>query len=141
MKALDPIMESSKRVGSQLNKWSMNALKGNKPLNEFGRRSIERATKDGTLDMLRINGGMNNAAKWGTRVVQNPSTGTAYIYRNSVKGAPIGNAYDQAIDAAVELVPKAVQATGQLLHPVFRLEDEPVVVEARKHGGLLRKRQ
>lgn len=141
MKALDPVMKGGKRVGSQLNKWSTNALKGSEPLNEFGRRSIERATKDGTLDMFRINGGMNNAAKWGTRVVQNPKTGTAYIYRNSVNGVPIGNAYDQVVDAAVEVMPKAVQATGQLLHPVFRLEDEPVVVEARKQGGLLRKKQ
>ena len=85
MKALDPVMEGGKRVGSELNKWTINALKGSKPLNEFGRRSIERAAKEGTLDMFKINGGMNNAVKYGNRLIQNPTTNTAYIYRNSIK--------------------------------------------------------
>ena len=68
--------------------------------------------------------------------VDGPITNTGHMYGISINGVPIGHAYDQT----VELRPKVVQATGQL-YPVFRLEDDPAVVEARKHGGLLRKKQ
>ena len=68
--------------------------------------------------------------------VDDPITNTGHMYGISINGVPIGHAYD----STVELSPKVVQATGQL-YPVFRLEDEPVVVEARKHCGLLRKKQ
>ncbi len=46
--------------------------------------------------------------------VDDPITNTGHMYGISINGVPIGYAYDQT----VELMPKAVQATGQLLHPV-----------------------
>ena len=107
--------------GRQINPMAMRAISGNgtSRVNGFGMRSMQRAANEGMLDRFAINGGMNNATRFGNAAVQNANTGTTYIYRNVDKaGNLIGNSYDRAVDAAVKGVSP------------FGLASEPVVQQA-----------
>ena len=124
-KATEPIVdETGKTVGRQLNSWAQRAISGNgtSSVRTFGQRSMQRAANEGMLDRFAINGGMNNATRYGNAAVQNSKTGTTYIYRNSVNGQPIGNAYDNAIDAGVNGISP------------FLFGSEPVVQQAYQVG-------
>lgn len=107
--------------GRQINPMAMRAISGNgtSRVNGFGMRSMQRAANEGMLDRFAINGGMNNARRFGNAAVQNANTGTTYIYRNVDKaGNLIGNSYDRAVDAAVKGITP------------FGLASEPVVQQA-----------
>ena len=109
--------EAGNRV---LNTWNQNALKGkgtlfnNTGTKLYGQRSIQRAVNEGALDQFAVNGGFNNATRYGTNLLQNVNTGTGYVYSG---GAPV--MYDVAADAAVNttpvLVTPAVGLTGEML--------------------------
>lgn len=94
-----------------LNAWNQRALgRGNTTQGTrlLGQRSMARAAEEGTLDGLAINGGFNNATRYGTNAVQNVNTGTAYIYKGD---APV--LYDRVADATVAATPWATYATTQ----------------------------
>lgn len=116
--------EAGNVVGRTLNKWNWNSLtKWKTPsgqgLNTFGRRSIERAANEGMLEQLAIKNGMNNATKYATAAVQNPNTGTAFFFRN-VDGAGnvVKNAYDAAIDRAMQVAPYQGYGANQVIQQV-----------------------
>ena len=109
--------------GRTLNNWNLRSLSGNNTsrINGYGMRSIQRAANEGVLDRFAINGGMNNATRYGNAAVQNANTGTTYIYRNVDKaGNLIGNSYDNAVDAGVKLITP------------FAFASEPIVQQANK---------
>lgn len=109
--------------GRTLNKWGLRALSGNNTsrINQYGMRSMQRAANEGVLDRFAINGGMNNATRYGNVAIQNANTGTTYIYRNVDKaGNLVGNSYDNAVDAGVKLITP------------FAFASEPIVQQANK---------
>lgn len=109
--------------GRTLNNWNLRSLSGNNTsrINGYGMRSMQRAANEGVLDRFAINGGINNATRYGNAAVQNANTGTTYIYRNVDKaGNLIGNSYDNAIDAATKFITP------------FAFASEPIVQQANK---------
>ena len=109
--------------GRTLNNWNLRSLSGNNTsrINGYGMRSMQRAANEGVLDRFAINGGMNNATRYGNAAVQNANTGTTYIYRNVDKaGNLIGNSYDNTIDAGVKLITP------------FAFASEPIIQQANK---------
>jgi hypothetical protein len=80
------------------------AVSGNftSPTTTYGRYSLQNAANNGVLDQFAVNGGFNNAARWGDRLVRNNNTGTGYIFRSGTT-----HPYDAAVDAGTKVIPWA----------------------------------
>jgi hypothetical protein len=80
------------------------AVSGNftSPTTTYGRYSLQNAANNGVLDQFAVNGGFNNAARWGDRLVRNNNTGTGYIFRSGIT-----HPYDAAVDAGTKVIPWA----------------------------------
>lgn len=91
-------------TGRTLNKIAERAVTGNftSPTTTYGRYSLQKAANNGVLDQFATNGGFNNAARWGDRLVRNNNTGTGYIFRSGTI-----HPYDAAVDAGTKVIPWA----------------------------------
>ncbi len=109
-----PIVDDAGNIVRRVpNSWNqMTLTRGGGPMahtaigdgvNTFGQRSMQRALQEGTLEGMS---GLNSAARWGNAAWQNANTGTTYVFRN-IDGAGnlVGNAYDNAVEAAMQGVP------------------------------------
>jgi hypothetical protein len=89
-------------TGRTLNKMAERAVSGNftSPTTTYGRYSLQKAADKGLLDQFATNGGFNNAARWGDRLVRNNNTGTGYIFRSGTT-----HPYDATVDAGTKVIP------------------------------------
>lgn len=113
-RATEPIVtESGEIIGRQPWKGAVNAISGEvipkggmatgRNVTAYGTRSVQRAANEGVLEPLAINGGMNNATRYGNAAWRNNNSGLTYVFRNTDgAGNLVRNSYDVAIDNAVK---------------------------------------